>query len=119
MVHTPPAVCEDSGGFKSPKPPRKCRVAVSLGEVAGSHLPGAQTNPLTQQIMSINSILRHMEDDDARQRLNDKERELAERVFIEKHLKECNPGMSDDKVRGRIKKAIGIAKMLYSEIYGG
>lgn len=50
--------------------------------------------------------------------LNEKEREYAERVFFEKQLKECNPGMSEEKIKGRIAGAIATARMLYKEIYG-
>lgn len=50
--------------------------------------------------------------------LNDKEREYAERVFFGKHLKECTPGMSEEKIRGRIAKSIAMARLLYKEIYG-
>lgn len=52
-------------------------------------------------------------------KLNDKEREYAERIFFEKELRyNINPGMSEDKIKGRIAKAISTAKMLYNEIYG-
>lgn len=75
--------------------------------------------------MGLNAILNHMEltESDAYAKdkvvpLNDKEREYAERIFFEKQLKECNPGMSDVKIKGRIVKAIAVARMLYKEIYG-
>lgn len=70
--------------------------------------------------MSVNSILKHMGEADIEPTpsLNDKERELAERIFFTRHLKECNAGISDEKVRGRIRKAIATAQMLYKEIYG-
>lgn len=73
--------------------------------------------------MSLNAILKHMEQTDTEaaskdRALNDKEREYAERIFFEKQLRECNPGMSEIKVKGRIQKAIATARMLYKEIYG-
>lgn len=89
--------------------------------------------------MSLNAIIKHLEltEQDAYARnvapesasappacsepeaaLNEKEREYAERVFFEKYLKECNPGMSDKKIQGRIAMSIAVARMLYKEIYG-
>lgn len=76
--------------------------------------------------MSLNAIINHMElnEQDAYSKdrpsapLNEKEREYAERVFFEKHLKECNPGMSKVKLMSRIEKSIETARMLYREIYG-
>lgn len=76
--------------------------------------------------MSLNAILKHMEENEAKpfeeenisDGLNDKQREYAERIFFEKHLKDCNVGMSDIKFKGRIQMAINQAKMLYTEIYG-
>lgn len=69
--------------------------------------------------MSVNKILRHMEETAEKPTpLNEKEREYAERIFFEKHLRECNPGMSEDKINGRIAKSIATARMLYREIFG-
>lgn len=76
--------------------------------------------------MSINAILKHMETseqgaiakDTKPATLNDKERELAERIFFEQGLKECNIGMSEVKFIGRVQLAIKRAKILYKEIYG-
>lgn len=70
--------------------------------------------------MSLNAIIKHMEESDEINKpapLNEKEREYAERIFIEKELRECNPGMSEIKIKGRIAKAIATARMLYKEIY--
>ena len=73
--------------------------------------------------MSLNAIINHMQTTEpeaiyASRGLNDKEKEYAERIFFEKQLKECNPGMSEDKIKGRIRKSIETARMLYAEIYG-
>lgn len=71
--------------------------------------------------MSLNEIIKHMEVTQLPPKpepLNEKEREYAERIFFEKELRECNPGMSEIKIRGRIAKAIATARMLYKEIYG-
>lgn len=70
--------------------------------------------------MSLNAILNHMEIEgpEPKTPLNEKEREYAERIFFDKQLKECNPGMSEIKIRDRIRKAISTARMLYREIYG-
>lgn len=71
--------------------------------------------------MSLNTIIKHMEETELPPRpepLNEKEREFAERIFFEKELRECNPGMSEIKIKGRIAKAIATARMLYKEIYG-
>ena len=74
--------------------------------------------------MALNDIIRHMGQPDpaastqSRNTLNDKEREYAERIFFEKHLKECNPGMSEEKIKGRMEKSVATAKMLYKTIYG-
>lgn len=73
--------------------------------------------------MSINGILKHMEETSdvlykATPLLNEKEREYAEHLFFDKMMKDVNVGMSDLKVRGRIQQAVSIAKMLYKEIYG-
>lgn len=76
--------------------------------------------------MSLNAIIKHLEetelnslkDESNPNNLNDKQREYAERIFFEKHLKDCNVSMSDPKFIGRVKMAIRHAKMLYAEIYG-
>lgn len=70
--------------------------------------------------MSLNAIINHIEQGLAEERpvLNDKEREYAERIFFEKELRECNPGMSEIKIKGRIARAIATARLLYREIYG-
>ena len=71
--------------------------------------------------MSLNAIIKHMEETELPPKpepLNEKEREYDERIFFEKELRECNPGMSEVKIRGRITKAIATARMLYKEIYG-
>ena len=47
--------------------------------------------------MSLNEIIKHLEETHPSIKpapLNDKEREYAERIFFEKELRECNPGMS-------------------------
>jgi len=76
--------------------------------------------------MGLNSIIKHMEmsepeavrKDTKPAPLNDKEREFAERIFFEKELRECNPGMSDITFKGRVQLAISRARILYREIYG-
>lgn len=70
--------------------------------------------------MSLNAIINHIEQGLAEERpvLNDKEREYAERIFFEKELRECNPGMSEIKIKGRIARAIATARLLHREIYG-
>lgn len=74
--------------------------------------------------MSLNAIINHLETTEpeaiakGRPKLNDKEREYAERIFFEKELRECNPGMSEIKLRSRIRLAIERARLLYREIYG-
>ena len=76
---------------------------------------------LNSNDMSLNAIIKHIEETELPPKpepLNDKEREYAERIFFEKQLKECNPGMSEEKIMGRIRKSIATARMLYSEIYG-
>lgn len=85
--------------------------------------------------MSLNAIISHLElteqdafaskepapilEPDSAVRLNDKERESAERIFFEKQLKDCDYSMGKDKIKGRIQKAVATARMLYKEIYGG
>lgn len=71
--------------------------------------------------MSLNEIIKHLEETHPSIKpapLNDKEREYAERIFFEKELRECNPGMSEVKIEGRIEKAIRTARILYRKIYG-
>lgn len=76
--------------------------------------------------MSLNAIINHLEHTEhevivknaSPAPLNDKEREYAERIFFEKELRECNPGMSDMKFKGRVQLSIARARMLYKEIYG-
>ena len=71
--------------------------------------------------MGLNAIIKHLEEAELPSKpepLNEKEREYAERIFFEKELRECNPGMSEIKIKGRIAKALAIARMLYKEIYG-
>ena len=75
--------------------------------------------------MSLNAIINHMQTTEpeaiaAAERnrpLNAKEREYAERIFFVKQLKECNHGMSEEKIKERIEKAIAIAKLLYRKIH--
>ena len=96
-----------------------------MAGVAVSSPPEELIN-LNANDMSLNAIIKHLEATEpeaiAKDRksapLNDKEREYAERIFFEKQLKECNPGMSEEKIMGRIRKSIATARMLYSEIYG-
>lgn len=76
--------------------------------------------------MSLNAIINHLEQTEpeaiAKDRrpapLNDKECEFAERIFFEKELRECNPGMSEVKFKSRVQLAIERARILYNEIYG-